>query len=160
MKRRFLADIKRGQADAQPKKLPKKLAALLGRAKDGDVDLDDDDVCAVISEFLVANFVKENVKGVDALFDVAAEVKADDVTCFGFTFSDGLLPIVTAGATFTLEDKLNLDDEALVKWQEEHDMLTDAVNFFWRFDGFECVIADHDGASFGLDDGSADDDDA
>ena len=147
MKRRFVAEIKRGRADEQPKALPTRLALLLKRARAGD------DVCGDLGEFVVANFVKENVANVDDLFNVDDEVAAVDVSVYAVTFDDdALLPRITAGATFDLEVKRELNDDKLMEWQEEHDFLTDAVNFFWHLDDdTEIVVADNDGAGFGLD---------
>ncbi len=112
-----------------------------------------EEILALLSACLTANFVPENISGLDDLIVETEDVEAYEVVATGFHFTEGALPSITAYANYRLTTVGPVDGERLEEWQdEEGEYLTDCVNFFWAFEdpsGKWCnVLGDHEGAGF------------
>ncbi len=112
-----------------------------------------EEILALLSRCLKANFVPENISRLDELIVETEDVEAYEVVATDFHFHGGVLPSVSAYANYRLTTVGPVDEERLEEWQdEESEYLTDCVNFFWAFEDpseeWSNVLGDHEGAGF------------
>jgi hypothetical protein len=125
--------------------LPAALQAALQGLAAGEVT--HEAACAVASEYLVANFLVENLTGGDELFVDAEEVWATATEVNKLRFVAGKpLPLVTAAAEFHLTSTAAFpaDEEAVAAWTDEHGGFSDAVSFFWRFGDTDILLGEYE----------------
>ena len=131
--------------------IPADLREALRGLQAGDVS--HEAACAVANKYIAANFLVENLAAGDELFIGAEEVWASETEVNKLRFvGDKPLPLVTTAAAFrlTTTTQFPVDDDAMEQWIEDHDPLTDAVNFFWRFGDVEILLGEYEEAGAGV----------
>lgn len=89
-----------------------------------------------LSGFLAANFVPDNIDGIDEILHKPEEIDAKEIRVVAFAFDDDeLIPGVSVEAIFELSFKKDMTAEALKKWEDKKgDPLAWCLNFYWNFD--------------------------
>ena len=111
-------------------------------------------MASFLSGFLAANFVPDNIEGIEEILHKPEEVCAKDVRVVAFSFDDdALIPCVSVEADFELSFKKDMTADALKKWEaKKDDPLAWCLNFYWNFDevdsdDWEAYLDTHDGVT-------------
>jgi hypothetical protein len=97
---------------------------------------------SMLNNALTANFIPENIEGIESLVIDTEDVQAQRVDIVDFHTDGTSFPIVTADAVFELNFTSDINDSQLREWESKHDdELAWCVNFYWKNDSEdECLF--------------------
>lgn len=111
-------------------------------------------VLQMLNPYLNANFVPINLDTFETIVPDDSEIDAIEVILHGFDFDDELgLPIIAATAIFDIPLHEDINERALLEWEEDNDdQFGFAFNFFWEFDDDQVFLDTHNGVEWWMSD--------
>ncbi len=112
----------------------------------------------LLHNYIKCYFIKDNISGdVDELFSISEDdemIEANELIITNVDFTDSNLPTFSATAHFDFKVKKGVTKEVIDEWEDENDMLDNAISFEWVIadlgeeEGLAC--RNHEGLGFNI----------